>query len=61
MVSNELKMRVAQNCLGYNNRNYLSMMSMIESRESCNYCKNYVRGQCEKNLFDEISGIIKLN
>jgi hypothetical protein len=61
MVSNEIKMKVAQNCSEYNNTNYFSMMSMLEYRESCNSCKNYARGKCIKNLVDEIYGKIKLN
>lgn len=61
MVSSEIKKRVAQNCPGYNNRNYFSMMSMLESSESCNTCTNYVRGKCVKDLFDEVYGKIRLN
>jgi len=61
MISNEIKMRVAQNCPGYTNRNYYSLMSMLESSESCSTCKNYVRGKCTKDLFDEIYEKIRIN
>lgn len=61
MVSNEIKMRVAPNCSCYNNRNCFSMMSMRESRESCNSCKNFVGGKCDKDLIDEVYSRIRLN
>ncbi|MFD3155302.1 hypothetical protein ACFIJ5_00075 [Haloimpatiens sp. FM7330] len=61
MVSNELKMRVAQNCSGYRSRNVSFMSSMTELAESCNNCANFVRGKCVKNLFDEVREQIREN
>jgi hypothetical protein len=61
MVSNEVKMRVAQNCPVYNSRNYISTMSMLESSESCSCCRNYIRGKCTENILEELYGKIRLN
>jgi len=61
MIPNEIKMRVAQNCPGYVSRNHYSLMSMLESSESCSNCKNYVRGKCIKDLFDGIYETIRIN
>lgn len=61
MISSEIKMRIAQNCHGYQGRSTYSMMSFVESSQSCSNCKNYVRGHCVKNLFDGIYDNIRIN
>lgn len=61
MVNNEIKMRVAQNCPGYSSRHSYSLMSFVGSSQSCDTCKNYVRGKCTKGLFDEIYSEIRVN
>ncbi len=61
MVSNELKMRIGQNCPGYVSRNTSFMSSSTELAESCNNCANFVRGKCIKDLFDKIREEIRQN
>lgn len=61
MITNEIKMRVAENCPGYQSRSLFSSMSLGTSSESCSNCVNFVRGKCIKNLFDEISETIRVN
>lgn len=61
MVSNELKMRIAQNCSGYESRNSGFLSSMTQLSESCDNCKNFVRGKCVKDLFDEVREEIRQN
>ncbi|GAA0117685.1 hypothetical protein [Clostridium senegalense] len=61
MISNEVKMRVAQNCPGYSCRHTYSLMSFVESSQSCSTCKNYIRGKCIKDLFDDVYGKIRVN
>lgn len=61
MISNELKMRVAQNCPGYVSRNNGFLSSMTQLSESCDNCKNFIRGKCVKGLFDEVKEKIRQN
>lgn len=61
MVSNELKMVVAKNCSGYEPKHAVTMLSMGTLSESCNNCKNFIKGKCNKGLFDEIKESITRN
>lgn len=61
MISNSTKMVIAQNCLGYNPKYIISLLSMASLSESCNNCQNYVKGNCTKGLFDEMMETIKRN
>ncbi|MCY6372785.1 hypothetical protein [Clostridium ganghwense] len=61
MISNETKMVVAQNCLGYQPRYAITMFSMGTLSESCSNCQNFVSGKCTKGLFDEVMQIINRN
>lgn len=61
MVNEELKMRIAQNCHGYNGRHAYSMLSSVGNSQSCDTCKNYVWGKCTKDLFDEVYKEIRTN
>ncbi|QGU93791.1 hypothetical protein GOM49_00375 [Clostridium bovifaecis] len=61
MISNSTKMVIAQNCLGYNPKYIISLLSMATLSESCNNCQNYVKGNCTKGLFDEMMETIKRN
>ncbi|MFA6941335.1 MAG: hypothetical protein WCQ54_10200 [Clostridiaceae bacterium] len=61
MVSEELKMTVAQNCSGYRPRSVFLSMSMGTLSESCNNCANFIHGKCAKGLFTEIEREITHN
>ena len=62
MVTNEMKMRVAQNCHGYRSKYDLQLINSITyESESCSSCINYVREKCTEGLFDEIREIIRVN
>ncbi|MCY6485921.1 hypothetical protein OW763_16555 [Clostridium aestuarii] len=61
MVSNEMKMVIAQNCQEYEAKYGISMLSMGTLSESCNNCKNFIKGKCTKGLFDEIMETIRRN
>ena len=62
MVSSEMKMRVAQNCHGYESRYSMGLMNSITyGSESCSSCVNYSREKCTEGLFDEIREIIRIN
>lgn len=62
MVSNEVKMRVAQSCHKYRSTHDLELINKITyEAESCNSCINYVRESCRAGLFDEIREIIRLS
>lgn len=61
MVSSETKMRVAQNCPGYDAVYEMVMMSMGSLAQSCDNCSNFVRGRCVKELFDGIRDRIRVN
>ncbi|MCB2291807.1 hypothetical protein LGK97_19020 [Clostridium sp. CS001] len=62
MVSDDVKMRVAQNCHKYRSINDLELINMITyEAESCNSCINYIRERCTEGLFDEIREIIRLS
>jgi hypothetical protein len=61
MVSEELKMTVAQNCSGYRPRSVYLSMSMGTLSESCNNCANFINGKCAKGLFNEIEREITTN
>ena len=61
MVSEELKMTVAQNCSGYRPRNTIISMSMGTLSESCNNCANFIHGKCSKGLFTEIERELTYN
>ena len=62
MISNELKMRVAQNCHGYRSKYVLALINSITyGSENCNSCVNYVREKCTEGLFDEVMEIIRVN
>ncbi len=62
MVSNEIKMSVAQNCHGYRPRYPMELVNTITyGSKSCSSCSNYVRGKCIEELFDEIRETIRVN
>lgn len=61
MISNSMKMLVAQNCDNYNPKYILSLLSMSSLSESCSNCQNYVNGKCTKESFDEIMETINRN
>jgi len=65
VVSEDLKMTVAQNCPGYHPRYLYSQMfsgmSLGSTTESCSNCVHYIRRKCEKDLFDEIKEKIQLH
>lgn len=61
MISNEIKMRVAQNCSQYISRSIYALQSVVASNQSCNTCQNYIRGNCTKDIFDEIYENIRKN
>ena len=62
MVSNEIKMRVAQNCLRYKTGYDLGLINSITyTSESCSSCVSYVKEKCTEGLFDEIREIIRVN
>ena len=62
MVSNEIKIRVAQNCHGFRTSYFTELVSSITfGSENCSSCVNYVRGICTKELFQEIREIIRVN
>lgn len=61
MVSNSMKMIVAQNCVGYNPKYTIASLSMLSNSESCSNCKNFIGGKCTKGLFDEVIDIIGKN
>ncbi len=61
MISNELKMVVAQNCTEYESKYLISLLSMSNFSGSCDSCQNYMKGKCTRELFDDIMGIIKRN
>ena len=62
MVSNEIKMRVAENCHKYKPRYYMGLMNSISyGSESCVSCVNYVKEKCTQGLFQEIMETIMLN
>lgn len=61
MVTEELKMTIAQNCSGYRPRNTYVSMSMGFIEESCNNCANFIRGKCTKGLLSEIQREITNN
>ena len=62
MVSNEMKMRVAQNCQEYRSKHDLELINSISyESESCNDCVNYISERCTQGLFDEIGEIIRVN
>ena len=62
MVSSEIKMRVAQNCLRYKTGYDLGLINSITyMSESCSSCSSYVKEKCTEGLFDEIREIISVN
>lgn len=62
MVSSEMKIRVAQNCQGYNPKYEMGLMNSISyGSETCSSCVNYVREKCTVGLFDEIKKMITIN
>ena len=62
MVSSEIKMRVAQNCLRYRTEYDLGLINSISyMSESCSSCVSYVKEKCIEGLFDEIREIISVN
>jgi hypothetical protein len=61
MISNGIKMVVAQNCTGYESKYLISFFSMSNLSESCDSCQSYMKGICAKELFDEMVEIIKRN
>jgi hypothetical protein len=61
MVTNEIKMKVAENCPGYHSRFLFSSMSLGTFSTSCSNCVNFVRGKCTKNLYDGIRETIRVN
>ncbi|AYF53979.1 hypothetical protein G8S49_13135 [Clostridium botulinum C] len=61
MISSSMKMIVAQNCIEYNPKYTIALLSMVSSSESCANCKNFIKGKCSKGLFDEVMDIISKN
>jgi hypothetical protein len=61
MISNSTKMIIAQNCLGYEPRYIISLLSMTSLSESCNNCQSYIRGNCAKGLLNDMMETIKRN
>lgn len=61
MASETEKMAVAQNCSGYSPKNSGVMSSMGNLSESCSNCANFIKGKCDKNLFDSINDSLKFN
>ncbi|KEI04747.1 hypothetical protein IRP63_00255 [Clostridium botulinum] len=61
MISSSMKMVVAQNCIGYDPKYTIALLSMVSSSESCSNCKNFIKGKCIKGLFDEVMDIISKN
>lgn len=61
MISNEVKMVVAQNCNEYESKYLISLISMSNFSGSCDSCISYMKGKCSKELFDEIMEIIRRN
>ena len=62
MVSSEIKMRVAQNCLRYRTGYNLELINSITyMSQSCSSCVSYVKEKCTEGLFEEIREIIRVN
>ncbi|MBE6043494.1 hypothetical protein [Clostridium thermopalmarium] len=61
MICDSTKMIIAQNCIGYEPKYIISLLSMTSLSESCNNCQNYIRGNCIKGLFDDMVETIKRN
>lgn len=61
MLTSETKCRIAENCSFYNMRSYYTAREFLSINRSCDYCKNFVRGHCVKDVLDEIYDKIRLN
>lgn len=61
MNLNNGKMIIAQNCFEYEPKYIISLLSMGVLSESCNNCQNYIKGNCNKGLIDEIMETINRN
>ncbi|KGM94004.1 hypothetical protein Z968_12250 [Clostridium novyi A str. 4552] len=61
MISNSMKMIVAQNCVAYDPKYTIASLSMLSTSESCSNCKNFIGGRCTKDLFDEVIDAIGRN
>ncbi|MCY6355994.1 hypothetical protein [Clostridium sp. ZS2-4] len=61
MISNEVKMIIAQNCFQYEPRYAISMFSMGTLSESCTNCQNFTNGKCAKGLFNQVMETISRN
>lgn len=62
MYKNELKSVIGENCHGYEPRYGLSMMSMGGPLSpSCDNCANFIRGKCDKDLYDPMKNLIENN
>lgn len=61
MITNNMEMIVAQNCIEYDPKYIISLLSMLSSSESCYNCKNFIDGKCTQGLFNNIKDIITKN
>lgn len=61
MFQNEIKMRISQNCTSYKPRNIWFGLNSGTSLRSCDNCIHFVRKKCEKDLYDQIKEMIRLN
>ena len=62
MESNEMKIRVAQNCHGYKTKCSMELINSITYHsQSCRTCVNYIKEKCAEGLFDEIREMISIN
>ncbi len=61
MVNKDIKKIVAEICSGYTPESILNLFSMAEMSPSCNNCKNFVDGECSKELFNKIKDTISMN
>lgn len=61
MTSEQIKIIVGENCLGYEYK-YPQILSSVDTHaSSCNTCKNYIDGKCIKNFFDTIKNKVTIN
>ncbi|MFA9398564.1 MAG: hypothetical protein ACERKV_09900 [Clostridiaceae bacterium] len=61
MLSEELKMVVAENCFEYSPISELCFISVANLSQSCSNCQNYKRDKCQKDLYDDIKSKIITN
>ncbi|MCT8978743.1 hypothetical protein N4T77_19355 [Clostridium sp. CX1] len=59
MISVQQKMIVAENCVEYKPKVFITAMSFIS--QGCESCRSYIDGKCTKELFTVIEEKIRMN